>query len=246
MMASDQETSMIKAVNLTKRYEDGTLALDALNLAVEGGQIYCLLGAPGAGKSTIINLFLGFIRPTSGQALVSGIDVDRNPIEAKRHISYMPENALLYDNYNARQTLEFFAELAGISHLRRDDYNAILREVGLKETSFEQPLKHLSTAMRQKVAVAAMLLKGGPAVLLDEPIAGLDPRAVGDVLDVLRRLRDQGKAILFSTHDIFRAREIADRIGIIREGRKVLERGRDEIDDDDLHALYLNYIRGSR
>ena len=246
MMASYQETSMIRAVNLTKRYEDGTLGLDALNLAVECGQIYCLLGAPGAGKSTIINLFLGFIRPSSGQALVSGIDVDRNPIEAKRHISYLPENALLYDNYNARQTLEFFAGLAGISHLRRDDYNAILREVGLKETSFEQPLKHLSTAMRQKVAVAAMLLKGGPAVLLDEPIAGLDPRAVADVLDVLRRLRNQGKAILFSTHDIFRAREIADRIGIIREGRKVLERGRDEIDDDDLHALYLNYIRGSR
>ncbi|PWT92588.1 MAG: ABC transporter ATP-binding protein [Acidobacteria bacterium] len=237
---------MIRAVNLTKRYEDGTLGLDALNLSVECGQIYCLLGAPGAGKSTIINLFLGFIRPSSGQALVSGIDVDRNPIEAKRHISYLPENALLYDNYNARQTLEFFAGLAGISHLRRDDYNAILREVGLKETSFEQPLKHLSTAMRQKVAVAAMLLKGGPAVLLDEPIAGLDPRAVADVLDVLRRLRNQGKAILFSTHDIFRAREIADRIGIIREGRKVLERGRDEIDDDDLHALYLNYIRGSR
>jgi ABC-2 type transport system ATP-binding protein len=237
---------MIRAINLTKRYEDGTLALDALNFVVQPGEIYCLLGATGAGKSTAINLFLGFIKPSSGQALIAGIDVLTNPIEAKRQMAYMPENALLYDNYSPRQTLEFFAELAGLSNLTRDDHHAFLREVGLQEGSFEVPLNRLSRAMRQKVGVAVVLMRNAPAILLDEPISGLDPRSSADVLEVLKRLAEQGAAILFSTRDVFRAREIADRIGVLREGRKVLERSRDEIEDEDLQALYLNYIRGTR
>src|SRR5262245_48387099 len=106
-------TEMIEANELTKRYEDGLLALDALNLNVLPGQIYCLLGANGAGKTTTINLFLNFIEPTSGSARINGIDVSAQPLLAKQNLAYVSENVMLYGNFTARQNLDFFARLGG-------------------------------------------------------------------------------------------------------------------------------------
>ena len=99
---------MLQAIDLTKRYEDGLLALDALSLKVKEGEIFCLLGANGAGKTTTINLFLNFIEPTSGQALINGIDVDKDPLEAKKYVSYVSENVMLYGNFTARQNPSTF------------------------------------------------------------------------------------------------------------------------------------------
>src|SRR6266478_3612548 len=106
------EKRTIQAIELSKRYEDGHLALNRLNLTVESGQIYCLLGANGAGKTTTINLFFNFIEPTSGTALINGIDCTKNPVEAKRYAAYIPENVMLYGNFTARQNLEFFTKLS--------------------------------------------------------------------------------------------------------------------------------------
>lgn len=102
---------MLQAIDLTKRYEDGLLALDHLSLEVKEGEIFCLLGANGAGKTTTINLFLNFIDPTDGAALINGIDVAKNPLEAKKYVSYVSENVMLYGNFTARQNLDFFARL---------------------------------------------------------------------------------------------------------------------------------------
>ena len=104
---------MLQAIDLTKRYDDGSLALDALNLQIEEGEIFFLLGANGAGKTTTLNLFLNFIRPTSGQALIDGRDSVRQSLEAKRFISYISENVMLYEDLSARENLEFFARLNG-------------------------------------------------------------------------------------------------------------------------------------
>ncbi|HEY7547469.1 MAG TPA: ABC transporter ATP-binding protein [Blastocatellia bacterium] len=235
---------MIEAKNLSKRYEDGVLALDALNLRVEPGQIYCLLGANGAGKTTTINLFLNFIEPTSGQAFINGIDVVRSPIESKKFVSYVSENVMLYGNFTARQNLDFFARLAGHSNIKKDEYYMVLREVGLQEKAFEQRVKEFSKGMRQKVGIAIAIIKDAPAILLDEPTSGLDPKAGAEFLETLDELRTRGKAILMSTHDIFRAKEIADTVGIMKEGRKVMERTREELAHEDLQALYLDYMRG--
>lgn len=236
---------MIEAVDLTKRYEDGVLALDALNLSVKTGETYCLLGANGAGKTTTINLFLNFIEPTSGQALVNRIDVAKDPLEAKRNISYVSENVMLYGNFTARQNLDFFAKLGGKPHLKKDDYYRVLREVGLQEKAFDQRVKHFSKGMRQKVGIAIAIIKDAPTILLDEPTSGLDPKAGAEFLAILEALRERGKAILMSTHDIFRAKEIADRVGIMKEGRLVMQRSRQELEHEDLQALYLDYMRGS-
>jgi ABC-2 type transport system ATP-binding protein len=235
---------MIEARNLSKRYEDNALALDALNFKINPGEIYCLLGANGAGKTTTINLFLAFIEPTSGQALMNGIDVAMNPLEAKKHVAYLPENVMLYGNFTARQNLDYFAKLSGIRNFTKDDYYRVMREVGLPEKGFEQRIKEFSKGMRQKLGIAIAIIKDAPALFLDEPTSGLDPKAGAEFLEILMDLRSREKAILMSTHDIFRARDIADRVGIMKEGRKVMERSSEELKYENLERMYLDYMRG--
>jgi ABC-2 type transport system ATP-binding protein len=235
---------MIEAVGLTKRYEDGVLALDALDLQVGRGEIYCLLGANGAGKTTTINLFLNFIEPTAGTPLLNGVDATKDPLEAKRHVAYVSENVMLYGAFTARQNLDFFARLGGRQDLKRDDYHRVMRDVGLPERAFEQRVREFSKGMRQKLGIAIAITKDSPALLLDEPTSGLDPKAGAEFLETLAALRESGKAILMSTHDIFRARQLADRVGIMKEGRKVMELTREELEYENLEALYLDYMRG--
>jgi len=234
---------MIEARDLTKRYEDGVLALDHLNLKVENGEIFCLLGANGAGKTTTINLFFDFIQPTGGRAVIDGIDVTADPIEAKKHASYVSENVMLYGNFTARQNLDFFTRLAGRGDVSKEDYSMVLRRVGLQERAFDQRVKSFSKGMRQKLGIAIAILKGAPNVLLDEPTSGLDPKAAADFMELLLELRGEGKAIIMSTHDIFRAKAHADRVGIMKEGRLVMVRTREELTGEDLERLYLEYMQ---
>ena len=234
---------MIEAIDLTKRYEDGLLALDHLNLKVEPGEVYCLLGANGAGKTTTINLFLNFIEPTSGTAKIKEIDVTKNPLEAKKFVSYVSENVMLYGNFTARQNLDFFTRLGGRTDMNKEAYYAVMRRVGLQEKAFEQRLKNFSKGMRQKLGIAIAITKNAPAILLDEPTSGLDPKAGSEFMDLLRSLREESKAILMSTHDIFRAKDIADRVAIMKEGNLVMSRTREELEHENLEALYLEYMQ---
>jgi ABC-2 type transport system ATP-binding protein len=236
---------MIKAIDLTKKYEDGYLALNRLNLTVEKSQIYCLLGANGAGKSTTINIFFNFIEPTSGMAKINGIDCTNDPISAKRHAAYVSENVMLYGNFTARQNLEYFASLAGRRNLRRDDFYLVMHQVSLPERAFEQRVKTFSKGMRQKVGIAIAILKQAPALLLDEPTGGLDPKAASDFVEQLYALRKEGKAILMSTHDVFRAKQIADRVGIMKGGVLVAEMSREDLQTEDLEKLYLKYMESN-
>jgi ABC-2 type transport system ATP-binding protein len=233
---------MLQAQGLTKRYEDGLLALDRLDLAVAPGELFCLLGANGAGKTTTVNLFLGFIEPTEGAALVDSVNVAEQPLLAKRLLAYVSENVMLYENFTARQNLEFFTRLSGGAYPGREACYAALARVGLMERAFEQRLSLFSKGMRQKTGIAIAIMKGAPNVLLDEPTSGLDPKAGSEFMALLGQLRDEGKAILMSTHDIFRAKEHADRVGIMREGRLVAVLTRAELAARDLERLYLEYL----
>ena len=236
---------MIQAIDLTKRYEDGLLALDHLNLNILPGRIYCLLGANGAGKTTTINLFFNFIEPTSGTARLNGKDCSKEPLEAKKYAAYVSENVMLYGNFTARQNLDFFTKLAGRNDVRRDDYHMVMRQVGLPERAFEQRVKTFSKGMRQKLGIAIAILKQAPALLLDEPTSGLDPKAGAEFVDLLLKLKGEGKAILMSTHDVFRAKEIADVVGIMKEGVLIMEKTREDLQYEDLEKLYLKYMEVS-
>jgi len=236
---------MLQAIDLTKRYEDGLLALDHVNFEVKEGEIFCLLGANGAGKTTTINLYLNFIDPTDGKALINGIDSSKDPLEAKKHVAYVSENVMLYGNFTARQNLDFFAKLGGKTNLTKEDYYNVMRRVGLQEKAFEMKLKNFSKGMRQKLGISIAIIKDAPNILLDEPTSGLDPKAAAEFLKILAGLREERKAIFMSTHDIFRAKTIADRVGIMKEGRLVMIRTREEFLEEDLEKIYLDYMQES-
>ncbi len=237
---------MIEAINLTKRYDDGRLALDAINLSVEPGEIYCLLGANGAGKSTAISIFLSFLEPSSGRALINGIDVANDPLEAKKHVSFVPEDLTVYGQLSARQNIEFFARLAGKRGVKKEECYNVLRQVGLQDRSFEQAVSSFTKGMRQKLGLAIAMMRDTNAVFMDEPTSGLDPKDGTDFMDLVNELRERGKAILIATRDMFRVKDIADRIGILKEGRKIIERTRSELRHENLEALYLSYMGGYR
>jgi ABC-2 type transport system ATP-binding protein len=241
----NNQTTLLEAINLTKRYEDGVLALDHINFSVNAGQIYAMLGANGAGKTTTINLFLNFIEPTEGEALIGGIPTHKEPLKAKQKIAFVSENVMLYPNFTAIQNLDYFSKLGGKTDYSKENYHNVLQRVGLQEEWYNKKLKDFSKGMRQKCGIAVAILKDAPAILLDEPTSGLDPQAGHEFIELLISLRDEGKAILMSTHDIFRAKEIGDIFCIMDRGKIVMERSSDEIADEDLEKLYLQYMAGA-
>jgi ABC-2 type transport system ATP-binding protein len=233
---------MLETINLSKRYEDGTLGLEGLNLKVEPGEIFCLFGANGAGKTTTINLILNFIQPTAGTALIEGVDVVKDPLKAKKHVSFVSENVMLYGNFSGVQNLDYFSRLAGKRDLGKKEYAEVLERVGLPKEAFDRRVKNYSKGMRQKLGIAIALVKNASNVLLDEPTSGLDPKSGREFIDILRKMRDDGKSVFISTHDIFRAKLIADRIGFMRKGRLVMLKTNAEIAGEDLTELYIQYM----
>jgi len=239
----DNQEPILKAERLSKKYEDGGLALSDVNLTVKRGEVYSLLGANGAGKTTIIHLFLGLIPPTEGTCYIQGIDVFRNPLGAKKFISFVSENVMLYGNFTARQNLEFFARLGGWKNATKDACYRVLRRVSLHESAFERKLRNFSKGMRQKLGIAIAIMKDTPAILLDEPTSGLDPTAAQEFLDILQELKKEGKAVLMSTHDIFRAKDVGDRFGIMKEGRLIMEKSKEDLRHEDLGRIYDFYMK---
>ena len=231
---------MLQATRLKKSYGD-TEALKGLDLTVEGGDIYCLLGANGAGKTTTISLFLNFIQPDGGTATVCGLDVTEQPLETKRLLAYIPEQVMLYGNLTALENLRYFSRLGGHDY-SPEEYRGFLERVGLESEAMQRRVNTYSKGMRQKVGVAIALAKQARALLLDEPTAGLDPKASNEFSELLLKLKSDGAAILMATHDLFRARETGTRIGIMREGRLVDELSTDEVTHADVEKIYLQHM----
>lgn len=233
---------MLQTVELTKNY-NGHTALDRLNLTVEAGDVYCLLGANGAGKTTTINLFLNFIEPSSGKALIKGLNAADEPLETKKFLAYIPEQVNLYKNLSGLENLEYFSALAGKDNYAKDDLLMFFDEVGLQREAAEKRVSTYSKGMRQKVGIAIALAKKAEVLLLDEPTSGLDPKASNEFSELLKKFSAQGCAVLMATHDLFRAKESGTRVGIMNHGRLVSEMTTDEVSHADLERIYLENMR---
>lgn len=230
----------LEAKNLSKRFGNKT-ALEDLDLAVSHGEVICLLGANGAGKTTTINLFLGFLKPDTGTALVNGINVADSPFEARRQLAYLPESVALYPKLTGLENLTFFDNLAGAGRAG-NELAAMLVDAGLPEEVHNSAVATYSKGMRQKVGIAIAMARQAKILLLDEPLSGLDPSAANSLGTLIAQLRDQGSAVLMATHDIFRAKEIGDRIGIMMRGRLVNLLDADSLNAKEIESIYLEHL----
>lgn len=233
---------MLEARGLAKQY-GSQIALHPLDLTIAAGEVFCLLGANGAGKTTTINLFLDFIAPTAGSALIGGVEVASNPLATKQQLAYIPEQVTLYRNLSGLENLRFFAALATGDKLPDSRLLEILKAAGLPDGAAGKRVGGYSKGMRQKVGIAIAMAKNARALLLDEPTSGLDPKASNEFSALLTRLSGEGVAILMATHDLFRAKESGTRIGIMREGRMRQQIATSDIGHADLEQLYLEQMR---
>lgn len=231
---------MLEATDLTKKYGDFK-ALNALNLTVKKGDIFCLLGANGAGKSTTINLFLNFIDATEGKATINGLDVAIHSKDTKQLLSYIPENLMLYPNLTGLENLDFFCGLGGKAY-SEGELEELLLQSGLQTAFIHQRVSNYSKGMRQKVGIALARAREASVLLLDEPTSGLDPKASNEFSELLLEMKDKGVATLMATHDLFRAKDTGTHIGIMKEGVLIEHFATSDVSFQDLEKLYLKHM----
>ncbi len=229
----------IDVQGLSKRYGE-RLAVDALTLQVQRGEVYALLGPNGAGKSTTIACLLGFVQADAGTIRLAGSSLP--PADAAiAHAAYIAENVALYDRLSGIENVEFFLRLQG-RELPRGQIEALLSRAGLAHEAFGRQAHTYSKGMRQKVGIVMALAKGAQVLVLDEPTSGLDPQASKAFGDLLRELAAEGVAVLMATHDLFRVQETAQRCGMLVGGRLVGEWKLDKLHAGELEQHYLRTL----
>ena len=230
---------MIKLNDISKSFKNKK-ALDKLSLEVSSGEIYGLLGANGAGKSTTLNLLLGFLRADSGSIEI--IDSTNNKTITNNEIGYIPENVNLYPYLSGLENLDYFCRIAGIK-FNSSELKSLLNECGLEEDAYNKPTSDYSKGMRQKVGIAIALAKNAKIYLLDEPASGLDPMASNELSEILKKLSSKGATILMASHDLFRVRETCDKIGILKQGSLIKEMFSKDVTSNELENIYLSFMQ---
>ena len=230
---------MIQLKNIHKKFND-KIALNNLTLEVNSGEIYGLLGANGAGKSTTLNMLLGFLKPDKGT--IKMIDSDGHNLLTQKHLGYIPENVNLYPYLTGLENLDYFSKLAGLS-FTTEELCKFLLQCGLQNDAFEKNISEYSKGMRQKVGIAIAYAKNAKIYLLDEPASGLDPLSSNELSILLKKMSDKGATILMASHDIFRVRETCHKIGILKNGTLVKEMYSKDVSSVELESLYLDYMK---
>lgn len=221
-------THAIETRALRKRYGDA-LAVDGLDLNIDSGTVFGLLGPNGSGKTTTILMLMGLTDVTSGSVRVLGLDPVRQPLEVKRLVGYMPDTVGFYDDLTARQNLRYSGKLAGLRGTALEArIDVVLERVRLTATA-NSPVRTFSHGMRQRLGLAEVLLKSPRIAILDEPTNGLDPQATQEFLGLIRQLKSEGLTILLSSHLLERVQAVCDRVGLFHRGRMVLEGSVDEL-----------------
>lgn len=239
MKLVEKEQGLIEARSLSVNINNSNI-LKSVSFSVAKGEIYALLGGNGAGKSTTLKTFLGFNTVSSGGAFIDGQDVSTSLELVRRKTAYLPENTTLYPHLTARENVEYFLSLAAI-HKSHSDINQAFESVFLQSGAWERQLQTFSKGMRQKTAIALAILRKAPIFLLDEPTSGLDPVAIDEFNQLVKEIASTGATILMVTHDVYGACQVANRVGLLRNGELVgeFEAGDNQrIDTDLVHAAF--------
>lgn len=230
--------SAIQIQGLRKEY-GRVVAVEEVSFSVQPGELVALIGHNGAGKSTTIKVLTGQLLPTKGSVHIAGVDVLKNPGEARTKLGYVPEDPKLYDYLTCREFLELVASLRG--HVGIDEALAL---AGLGEDA-DRLIREYSQGMRRRTALAAAVLGKPPVLVLDEAINGLDPPSANRVKAGLRALCDAGSAVLLSTHVLDTVERLADRVVMLAHGRVVADERVSEIGEEGLERLFLERIGAS-
>jgi len=222
----------VETVDLTKTY-DNTTVVDRLNLHIEEGEVFGFLGPNGAGKTTTILMLLGLTEPTSGVASIFGYNSTREPLKVKRISGYVPERVGFYEDLTAHHNLTYIARLNGLSEeMVMKRVSESLDVVGLSEVA-GQRVQEFSRGMKQRLAIADILIKTPRVAFLDEPTSGIDPEGVKEMLDLIARIaREQKMTVILSSHQLHQVQQICNRVGILVKGQMVVEGPLDQLGRD--------------
>ena len=239
---------MLKLTDLTKKFGNFT-AVNNINLEINSGDFFGFLGQNGAGKTTTIKMITGLYAPTKGCVTIGGFDIQKNHIEAKKLIGYIPDQPFLYEKLTGREFLYFCGGLYQIekNQLRKKiDETIDLLKI---EEWIDKRTEEYSQGMKQRITIASALLHDPQLLIVDEPMVGLDPQSALVVKNVLREKASQGVAIFMSTHSLNIAEEICSRIGIIKDGKMIFEDKNEVIEQiigsehQNLESLFLHLTR---
>jgi len=247
--------AIIETDELTKAY-NGQVAVDRLTLRISEGEVFGFLGPNGAGKTTTLLMLLGLTEPTGGTARVMNVDPTREPVRVKGLIGYLQENMGFYGDLNARQMLDFVAELNGLpGNAARSRIDEALAKVGLVDES-KKKISAYSRGMRQRLGIAELLIKDPKVVFLDEPTLGLDPDATNRMIELIEALcREKKMTVLLSSHMLHLVQKICHRVGIMIKGRMVAQGPMEQLAKDkfgigserySLEEIYMKYFQEVR
>ena len=240
---------MIELDQLVKKFGDLT-AVDNISLKIGRGEFFGMLGPNAAGKTTTIKILAGLLKPSSGCARICGFDIQKDPLEARRRMAYVPDFPFLYDKLSAWEFFRFMGQLFHLDAARIEgNANTLIARFHLAEF-VERPLEGLSHGTRQRIAIVAALLHDPEVFIIDEPMVGLDPQHARIVKDVLKERSLAGMTVLVSTHQLSIAEEMADRIGIIHGGKLIAVGTREELrqrsgSSDHLEEIFLSLTTGA-
>jgi ABC-2 type transport system ATP-binding protein len=234
---------MLKLENVTKSYNKGEVkAVDNISFEVKPGEIFGFLGPNGAGKTTTIKMIVGLLKPDNGRILVKGIDNQKNPIEVKKLISYVPDNPEVYDRLTGIEYLNFMADVYEVSKDERSERIEKYLEIFKLKDAINDPIKSYSHGMKQKVVLIGALIHDPQLFILDEPMVGLDPKSAFDLKEIMRKRCEEGKTVFFSTHVLEVAEKICDRIAIINKGKIIAQGTMEELKQQSVNKESLENI----
>ena len=225
----------IEVQSVTKSYET-QLALNEISFSASKGEIIGLLGPNGAGKSTMMKILTGFILPTKGTVFVSGINVLKNPIEAKAHIGYLPEQNPLYEDMYVKEYLQF---QTSIFKVPKEAIETVVNTVGLKP-EVHKKIGQLSKGYQQRVGIAAAIIHNPDVLVLDEPTTGLDPNQIQEIRTLIKEL-GKDKTILFSTHIMQEVEAVCDRVIIIKKGELLVDKPIKELKKSNEQTIEVTF-----
>ena len=236
---------MIEIKNFSKIYNGENKAVDNVNLTINNGEIFAFIGHNGAGKTTTIKSIMGILDFEEGEILINGKSIKKNPIECKKQMAYVPDNPDLYENMTAINFINFICDMYEVPKNKRKDRIEKYAEIFEIKDKLNNEISSFSHGMKQKVALIAALSHNPDVLIMDEPFVGLDPKAVFDIKEIMRKMCEEGKTIFFSTHILEVAEKLCTRVAIIKNGKIVKVGSMEEVKgDESLEKVFLELDGG--